>query len=102
MGKFSKLLVIFVLALVAVSGCSYQSVEEVKSEKNIGKKVAVKGEVMESVKIGSLSGYILSDSNNDTIGVSALELPREGETVVARGKLKRKPIFGYYIDEKNN
>ncbi|MGM5487758.1 MAG: hypothetical protein ACQESG_02305 [Nanobdellota archaeon] len=91
-----RIVLIAITALMLV-GCA-QTVEEVKSEENIGKEVAVKGQVLHSVKIGDLSGYILEDENNDTIGVASDSLPTEGDTVKARGVLRKNVIFGYYIE----
>ncbi|MFO7711113.1 MAG: hypothetical protein R6V53_05100 [Candidatus Woesearchaeota archaeon] len=83
--------------LLTILGCTYQTIDEIKEKDNIGEEVAVRGEVLNSVKIGDLSGYVLKDKNNDTIGVASDDLPEEGETVVARGTLERNIIFGYYI-----
>lgn len=91
-----KLGLLFSVVFLLV-GCS-QSVEEVKNDENIGEKVSVKGTVEETVKIGDLSGYMLKDSNGDTISVASKDLPEEGDTVVARGILERGLLIGYYID----
>ncbi|MFP4424584.1 MAG: hypothetical protein ACLFP2_05150 [Candidatus Woesearchaeota archaeon] len=83
--------------LLTILGCTYQTIDEIKDKDNIGENVAVRGEVLHSVKIGDMSGYVIKDKNNDTIEVTSDDLPDEGETIVARGTLERNMIFGYYI-----
>lgn len=91
-----KLLLLFVVVAL-LSGCS-QSIEEVKQDKYLGEIVSVSGTVESSIKIGSLSGYTLIDSNGDSIGVASEALPAEGDQVTAKGTLMKAPILGYYID----
>ena len=93
-----KVLFSFCLLLVLLSGC-IQSVEEVKTEDYIDKRVAVRGVVEGSFKLGDLSGFVIEDRNGDSIFISSNSLPREGSLVVARGTLKRN-VLGYYIDAK--
>ena len=91
MRYWSLLLTVFLLV-----GCAAQSIESVKTEEKIGKKVTVTGTVKSSIKIGSISAYVLED-NTGTIGVSAERLPVEGERVTAKGVLIKDSLFGYYI-----
>ena len=89
-------MIVFVLLFIA--GCTTQTIKAVKIQDNVDKEVAVKGKVVESVKIGSISGYLLKDINNDTIYVSSSEIPADSKEVVAKGVLKKKPVVGYYIE----
>ncbi len=91
------LLVLAIFMLMLFSGCS-QSVEEIKSDEYVGKVVSVKGTVIETIKIGDLSVYVLMDENGDKINVASKRLPAEGDRVTAKGVLNKKAIIGYYID----
>ena len=94
-----KLLIFSVmLCLLVLAGCS-QSISEVKSEEYIGKQVSVRGTVESTLKIGTLSGYVIRDEEGNTISVSSDNLPEEGKTKTAKGTLMRDTIFGYYIQE---
>ena len=73
--------------LLFLTACASESVTEIKTKENIGKEVAIKGEVLKSFKVGSISGYILIDKYNETIGVSTQTLPKEGTTVTVEGIL---------------
>lgn len=90
---------VLVIALALLIGCSTQSISEVKSEDNVGKKVMVSGTVKESIKLGELSGYVLEDDSGDKIKVSSDSLPAEGEDITVSGTLIRDTIFGYYIQK---
>lgn len=99
--KIKNFLVIFVvIGLLLFSGCTAKPIAEVKTADNVGKTVTVKGTVAGSVKIGSLSGYIVEDAAGDKIGVSSSELPEDGKEVTVSGTLMKDTIFGYYINEK--
>jgi len=91
------IMTMMLILLVFFAGCA-QSIKDVKTEENIGKVVAVRGTVENTVKIGDLSGYTLRDENGDTIGVVSKALPAEGDTVTAKGELVKAPILGYYIN----
>ncbi|HJX06254.1 MAG TPA: hypothetical protein VJ461_06100 [Candidatus Nanoarchaeia archaeon] len=87
-------------ALFIITGCSTKTVKEIKSEEYIGKDIAIAGTVGATVKIGSLSGFTLTDKNGDTIGVKSDSLPKEGSKITVRGVLVKDTIFGYYIQSK--
>lgn len=87
--------ILAILVLFLIAGCN--TVEEIKSEEYINKDVSVKGTAQAPLKIGELSGYTLIDDKGDKIIVSTERLPKEGDSVVARGTLK-KNLLGYYID----
>lgn len=96
--KSKVALVLCLLMLFAFSGCMTQTIKEVKNDDNIGQDVAVKGQVIETVKLGDISGYVLKDNNGDTINVATSNLPQEGDTVTAKGKLRKTILLGYYIE----
>ncbi len=81
-----------------VFGCLATSISQINSdpEKYLGKSVLLKGEVKNSIKFGSLSGFTLVEGNS-SIKVSSKELPKEGTTVSIKGTLMKDSIFGYYI-----
>jgi aspartyl/asparaginyl-tRNA synthetase len=93
-----KILMTFLIIglLIATTACSVKTIADVKNTENVGKKVTVQGKVDSSFKLGSLSGYSVKD-DTDTIGVSAQNLPKDGETVTVTGILMKDTIFGYYI-----
>ena len=96
---FVGLIVLMMAMLLFLTGCA-QAVEDVKSDKYLDETVMVRGTVEGSVKIGDFAGYILEDSNGDSIGIVSDSLPAEGDTVTVRGTLKKNIIFGYYIDSE--
>ena len=89
------IIAIALVSLLVLVGCA-SSVEEVKTEENVGETVSVKGTVKSPIKLGDLSGYTLEDETG-SIQVATQELPSEGEEVVAKGTLEKKAIIGYYI-----
>jgi hypothetical protein len=90
--------IILICFTIFFAGCS-QTIEEIKTTENVGKTVSVKGEVLGSVKILTLSGYTIEDENGDSIAVFSEELPETGDKITAKGTLVKKPIIGYYIEE---
>jgi hypothetical protein len=94
------ILVLTLLTLILfITGCATQSIKDIKDADHVGTKVTVKGTVQNTIKIGSLSGYQLKDSNGDSIGVSSEKLPKEGDETIVRGILMKDTILGYYIKE---
>lgn len=89
---------IFVLlgSLFVLAGCTTQDIEDVKTSENVGEQVSVKGTVQTTVKIGSLSGYTLSDDTG-SIAVASENLPSEGDEIKVSGTLIRDSLLGYYI-----
>lgn len=76
------------------TGCT-QTISEIKSQDYVGKEVVIKGTIENTIKLGDLSGYTLSDEK-DSIFISSQELPKEGDTKKVKGILM-KNILGYYI-----
>lgn len=95
--KKTLIFIMLVLAVLTLSGCSTQTIQEIKNQEHVGKTVAVRGEVTATIKLGPISGYTLTDSNKDTIGVATNDLPKEGSTVTAKGVLMKDTLLGYYI-----
>lgn len=90
------LLSIFILFFM-LSGCQTQSISEIKDQEYVGEEIRVSGTVVESFKVGELSGFIIEDDSGEKIGVASESLPVEGEKIVVSGTLARDTIFGYYI-----
>jgi len=67
----------------------------------IGKEVTIKGTVQDTLKLGQLSGYTLTDGNV-TIKVSSQSLPAEGKEMTVTGVWMRDTIFGYYLLAKES
>ena len=87
---------VLLVSLLFLAGCA-QSVSEVKTQENIGEKVTVKGTVNQTLKIGSISGYVLVGEDGEKIAVSSQELPAEGEEVRVTGTLQDEFMIGYMI-----
>ncbi len=66
----------------------------------LGKEVIIRGAVKDSLKLGQLSGYTLTDGNV-SIKVSSKSLPEEGKEITVTGIWTRDTIFGYYLLEKS-
>lgn len=85
--------------LIFLSGCiTTKNIEEIKFDSYINKNVTVSGTVLNSIKLGELSGYTLKD-DTDSIFISSNSLPAENAIVKVNGILK-KSILGYYIEEE--
>jgi hypothetical protein len=84
------------LATVLLTACS-QRVADITNEETLGTEVSVRGTVVDTVKLGDLSGYTLIDGDGDRIAVASEELPTEGSRTRVTGTLRRAPIIGYYI-----
>ena len=95
------LLGILVLSIFLVSGCGFVSVKELDEnpEKYMGEEVTVAGTVEDSIKIGSLSGFKLTDGDY-SINVQSDELPAEGKKVTVQGVVMKEVFLGYYIYAK--
>ncbi len=92
--------IIFVIALLALFGCMAQTTAlgDIKSspDKFVGKEVTVKGNITDSVKIGTLSGFRISDGN-ESLNVRSDTLPPVGTEVTVKGTVVRDSLFGYYL-----
>ncbi|NYZ60602.1 hypothetical protein H0O01_02795 [Candidatus Micrarchaeota archaeon] len=62
----------------------------------MGKKITVSGTVEDTVRIGSISGYTLTDGTY-SIKVSSQSLPAEGKQITVTGTWMRDSLFGYYL-----
>jgi hypothetical protein len=99
LGVILLISLIFILALVtAFFYLRINTIETVKNEGYIGKKIIIRGEVESVVKLGDLSGYSIKDSTG-SIRVSSEDLSKEGEMKTVKGILMHDTIFGYYIKE---
>lgn len=99
--KIFAILFLLLALILLVSGCGVISVKELKEnpEKYLGEEVYVKGVVKDTIKIGNLSGFSLTEGNY-SIAVKSDELPAEGKTVTVQGTLMKEIIIGYYIYAK--
>jgi len=84
------------IMVIFISGCAVTTIENVKNQDNVGKKVTIFGTVQNTIKIGTLSGYTIKDAT-DTISVSSKSLPKEGNEIRVTGILMKDTILGYYI-----
>ncbi len=79
-----------------LTGCGIDKISDIKSETYIGQTVTVKGTVENTIKLGELSGFTLSDGE-DSIFISSGNLPSEGSNQKVKGIL-RKNLLGHYIE----
>ncbi|MFN7990992.1 MAG: hypothetical protein U0R44_02425 [Candidatus Micrarchaeia archaeon] len=88
------------LCMLALFGCLLQTTPVGKitavPESYSGQQVAVKGTIEDSVKIGRLSGFSLSDGTG-TINVKSDTLPPVGTEATVKGTVVKDSLFGYYI-----
>lgn len=99
--EYMKTNKIYILSLCLImtlflTGCGIDKIAEIKSSEYVDKNVYIKGTVENTIKLGELSGFTLSDGE-DSIFVSSNELPSEGSKKVIKGVLK-KNILGYYVE----
>lgn len=89
-------MIIPVLCILLV-GCA--SIEKIKENPDdyVGKTVVLSGTASSSIKLGSLSGFTLTDSKGNRISVSSEELPKDGDRVTVSGVVMKDTLFGTYI-----
>ena len=90
-------LISFTLLFLILGCVSVKSIAEVKNDDLLGEQVSVRGTVLSRVSIGDISGYVLQDSNNDTISVSSEALPAVGDVITVTGRLDKTILIGYFI-----
>ena len=96
-----KLLILLLLCIFLV-GCS-ASVKDIKenTDKYIGKEVIVAGTASGVIKIGTISGFTLTQKDGSKISISSTELPEDDSNVVVRGIVMKDSLFGTYILAKD-
>ena len=96
--KYIAILLGLLIVVALMSGCGFVSVKELKEnpEKYLGKEIVVSGTVKNSIKIGTLSGFALTDGDY-SINVQSKELPEEGKEVTVKGTVMKEVFLGYYI-----
>lgn len=62
----------------------------------VGKKITVSGTVENPIRLGTLSGYTLTEGNYSII-VSSQSLPADGKKMTVTGTWMKDTIFGYYL-----
>jgi len=92
-----RILLVLLVALLFL-GCISTPIRNIKEnpEDYLGEEVYVEGTVHNTIKIGKLSGFTLTDGNN-SIKVSSQQLPREGSEVMVKGTVMKDTLFGYYV-----
>ena len=98
-----------IIYLLAISLLLFGCVEEITPLKELndnpgdylGNEITVKGTVKDSLKLGQLSGYTITDGNV-SVKVSSQSLPAEGKEVTVTGTWTRDTIFGYYLLAKED
>ena len=64
--------------------------------KYVGERITVSGTVEDSVKLGQISGYTLTNEGY-SIRVSSQSLPAEGSKITVTGTWMHDTLFGYYL-----
>jgi hypothetical protein len=102
--------ILVLVLLFAATACSHENtngttinkkttIADVEKFELLNKTVTVTGTVVNTVKIGRISGYKLSDETG-TIDVSTPNLPQINSTITVTGTLMNSSYFGYYIQPK--
>lgn len=89
----------FALLLFGCMGLGATPIEDINENPSdyTGKKITVHGTVENTVKLGSLSGYTLTDEDGNSLRVSSESLPAEGKEVTVSGVFMKDSLFGYYL-----
>jgi len=93
-----QLLIILLILSLFLVGCG-ASIADIKEnpDEYVGDTVVVSGTTSGSVKLGSLSGFTLTDDNGNKISVSSETLPKDGSKVYVKGTVMKDTLFGTYI-----
>jgi len=91
------ILTIVILVTILLTACATANISDLKNEKYIGKSVTISGTASKSIKLGKLSGFTLTDKNEDSIPVSSQTLPADNSKVTVRGTIIKDTLLGYYI-----
>jgi len=100
MKRLLAVLLVLILALFLV-GCAVP-IKDIKENPDnyVGKTISVKGLSSSSIKLGKLSGFMLTEGNS-SIAVSSETLPRDSSKVTVKGVVMKDTLFGTYILAKN-
>jgi hypothetical protein len=100
--KMKKIILPLILIAVFLFGCA-TPISEIKDnpDKYMGETVTVKGTASNSIKIGSLSGFSLTDKEGSKISVSSSDLHDDGDKVSVRGVVMKDLLLGVYILAKD-
>ena len=86
---------LLMLLLFGCIGTSLKDLEQ-KPADFIGKKITVSGTVENPIRLGTLSGYTLTEGNSSII-VSSQSLPADGKKITVTGTWMHDSLFGYYL-----
>jgi len=86
------------LLLLGCAGFGGTSLKDLNDnpDEYTGKAITVSGTVENTIKLGKLSGYKLTQGNQ-SITVSSQSLPAEGKEITVKGVWTRDSLFGYYL-----
>ena len=87
---------LLMLLLFGCAGSTPLKELEQKPADFVGKKITASGTVENPIRLGSLSGYTLTDGDY-SIKVSSQSLPAEGKKITVTGTWMKDTIFGYYL-----
>ena len=89
---------LMIFSLLLLSGCT--SIKDIKDSPDdfLGETVTVSGTVMNTIKLGSLSGFTLEDADGNKIAVSSKTLPEEGSKATVKGVVMKELLIGVYIN----
>ncbi|MBD3389599.1 hypothetical protein GF415_01440, partial [Candidatus Micrarchaeota archaeon] len=89
----AALLSLFIFGCMGIGTTPIEDINETPSEYT-GKEITVHGTVENTVKLGSLSGYTLTDEDGNSIRVSSESLPAEGKEITVSGVFMKDSLFG--------
>lgn len=92
-----KKILLLLILIIFISGCT--SIKDIKedTDKYIGKTVTLTGTSSKSIKLGSLSGFTLTDNEGNSISISSETLPKDNTRVSVTGVVMKDTLFGTYI-----
>jgi len=92
-------LFLLVVIMLFTLGCAMPaSVKDINTDtdKYLGKKVVVSGEVKAPLDVGPVNGFMLHHDGS-TLMVSSEEVPEKGSDVVVQGTVVKGLFSGHYI-----
>ena len=101
MGCAKNKILIVLLFMIILAGCSFRPVSdisEIKKDENLGKSFTVSGITDSPFTMKDFSGYKIIDKKGQSIRIIAKKRMKKGKQATVTGTLKKNTLYGHYLD----